>query len=384
VTGGIPLALYVHLPWCAKKCPYCDFNSFSAGSEPPRARYIAALCADLDLALDLATDRPLTTIFIGGGTPSLFTPAEIASILDAVSARFAIAAGAEITMEANPGTVECGSLAGYHGAGVNRLSIGAQSFDDSLLAVLGRLHRAAAIDDTFREAREAGFDNINLDLMYALPGQDVDAACADVDRAIVLGPEHISWYQLTLEPNTVFYARPPAGLPSDALMADIEDVGAARLEDAGYARYEVSAWARDGRRCAHNLNYWHFGDYLAVGAGAHGKLTREGVVSRYTRPANPGAYMDALEGAGGTPELSAVETDDRVFEFMLNALRLEEGFSLEEFEARARVARSAVLPELDRLAGLGLVDLGATIKPTPLGRAHLNTLMAGFLAAERP
>ena len=265
-----PLSLYVHLPWCVKKCPYCDFNSYATAKAPPRQRYLRALVADLARESERAASRPLISVFLGGGTPSLFEPADI-----------------EITLEANPGTVECGDPAGYRNAGINRLSLGAQSFDDAALTRLGRVHRAADIGLAFAAARDAGFDNINLDLMYALPGQASAAALADIEAAAGLGPEHLSWYQLTLEPNTVFHARPPAGLPDADAAAGIQLLGQALLGDLGFEQYEVSAYARGGRRSVHNLNYWLYGDYLAVGAGAHGKLTVGGDVMRYARPANP-------------------------------------------------------------------------------------------------
>ncbi len=268
-----PLSLYVHLPWCVRKCPYCDFNSHSAGTAAPTGRYLDALISDLERERDRAAGRSIETIFLGGGTPSLFAPDEIERLLSAVHEGFALVDDVEITMEANPGTVESGAPAGYRAAGVNRLSIGAQSFDDAALQRLGRIHSGADILRTVEEVRAAGFDNFNLDLMHGLPGQSVAGAEADLRAAIDLGPPHISWYQLTLEPNTVFHARPPADLPDEELAIDIQEAGAALLTEAGYEQYEVSAWARDGRRCRHNLNYCQFGDYLSVGAGAHGKLT---------------------------------------------------------------------------------------------------------------
>ena len=380
--AAIPLALYIHLPWCAKKCPYCDVNSFTAAKPPPRGRYIDALRRDLDLSREYAAGRPLASVFLGGGTPSLFSPPEIARILEAVRERFELAAGAEITMEANPGTVECGNPAGYRDAGINRLSLGAQSFSDAALAALGRIHTSAAIRASFADARDAGFDNINLDLMYALPGQGVREALADIDAAVAPEPEHISWYHLTLEPNTVFHARPPEGLPDEGLAADIQDAGNAWLAEAGFSQYEVSAWARGGRRSVHNLNYWTFGDYLAAGAGAHGKVTMASGVFRYSRPANPEGYMAALEAPSPAQELVAVSAPDLAFEFMLNALRLKEGFSLDGFTARTGLDVENVAGPLAALEARGLLrrlDAGTRIVPSERGFAHLNELQAAFL-----
>jgi len=385
--ADVPLSLYLHLPWCARKCPYCDFNSFTAHTTPPRARYVDAVIRDLEQVSHEAEGRELLSVFIGGGTPSLFSPAEIGTLIAAVRARFELPAGAEITMEANPGTVDCGSPAGYLEAGVNRLSVGAQSFSAAALSVLGRIHTPEAIADTFRAARDAGFDNINLDVMYGLPGQDVDAALDDLRQAAGLGPEHLSWYHLTLEPNTVFHRRPPEGLPDESLAADIQEAGQAALEGFGFSQYEVSAWAAaPERECRHNLNYWRFGDYLAVGAGAHGKLTRPEGVFRYVRPANPEAYMRFAEtlvadSPGSAAELTACSADDLVFEFMLNSLRLTEGFTLGGFEDRTGLDSSVLVRKLERLRGRGLMErrTGGHFVPTALGRSFLNDVMAEFL-----
>ncbi len=381
--AGIPLGLYVHLPWCARKCPYCDFNSYTASTEPPRRRYIDALVRDLELNGRLAGEREIATVFIGGGTPSLFSPAEIGRIIEAIRERFRLAAGIEISMEANPGTVDCGDPAGYREAGINRLSIGAQSFSDAALRALGRIHASDAIGKSFDAARSAGFDNINLDLMYGLPGQDVAAALTDIDAAVALGPEHISWYHLTLEPNTVFYARPPAGLPGESLAADIQEAGAAALTAAGYAQYEVSAWAQAGRRCQHNLNYWRFGDYLAAGAGAHGKLTQPDGVYRFARPANPQAYMAALESGTADPGLARVEQRDIVFEYMLNAFRLRAGFDLAQFENTTGLSRREVEPALRELEARRLLSFaGASrLRPTEQGFRFVDDLVGYFLPA---
>ncbi len=380
--ADIPLALYVHLPWCAKKCPYCDFNSFTAGGEPPRTRYVDALLRDLDLNQPLAAGRRLGSVFLGGGTPSLFEPADIARIVTGIRERFELSVDAEITMEANPGTVDCGDPAGYRQAGINRLSVGAQSFSDAALRGLGRIHTADAIETSFLAAREAGFDNINLDIMFCLPGQDVDAALADIDAALSLSPEHISWYHLTLEPNTVFHARPPAGLPGDELAADIQTAGARRLGEAGFRQYEVSAWAKPGKECLHNRNYWSFGDYLAAGAGAHGKTTTVTGIRRFARPANPEAYMQSLE-RGDPLDTRALSPEDTVFEFMLNGLRLKEGFRLADFERLTGQDRAVVTATLDRLEEGGLLEAGDEdrIAPSARGFDFLNELLAAFLPA---
>lgn len=379
---AIPLSLYVHLPWCVKKCPYCDFNSYTAGASAPRRRYVDALQRDLAAIRPLAADRQLVSVFLGGGTPSLFAPEEIAAILDAVREGFELEADAEITLEANPGTLECGGLAGYRAAGVNRLSIGAQSFAAEMLAAIGRLHGPDAIAESVAEARRAGFDNINLDLMYALPGQDVAMALDDIRSAADLGPEHISWYHLTLEPNTVFHARPPAGLPDADAAAAIQDAGEHELTRLGYSRYEVSAWSRaPAHRSRHNLNYWTFGDYLAAGAGAHGKLTLADGIGRYARVANPEAYMRAMEHGDAAVRLDPVPAAELGFEYMLNALRLPGGVRLADFSARTGLDSGRILPALERLAERKLLrrEAGETYRPSAAGWSRLNDLMAEFL-----
>lgn len=383
---AIPLSLYLHLPWCMKKCPYCDFNSYTAGASLPGQRYVEALRRDLAAIRPLAGDRELVSVFLGGGTPSLFAPQEIAAILDAVSEGFELGADAEITLEANPGTLECGSLAGYRTAGVNRLSIGAQSFSLEMLRALGRLHGPEASAASVEEARRAGFDNVNLDLMYALPGQDVAMALDDIRAAADLGPEHISWYHLTLEPNTVFHARPPAGLPDADAAAAIQDAGEAELGRLGFTRYEVSAWSRTAaHRSLHNLNYWTFGDYLAAGAGAHGKLTHADGIGRYARVANPEAYMRTMERGDTAVRLEPVPVEELGFEYMLNALRLPDGVRLADFAARTGLDPAQVLPTLERLAERQLLcrEVGGIYRPSAAGWARLNDLMAEFLPLPR-
>lgn len=377
-----PLALYVHLPWCVRKCPYCDFNSHSAPNGAPRERYVAALLSDLDGEAERADTRPLVSVFLGGGTPSLFAPAEIAQIIAGIRQRFVVADDAEITMEANPGTVECGDPAGYRDAGVNRLSIGAQSFNAEMLQQLGRIHSVDDISRAVTAAQSAGFENLNLDIMYGLPGQDVSMAMADLRAAFALRPAHISWYQLTLEPNTVFHARPPAGLPDNDAGFAIQSAGQALLAASGYEQYEISAYARDERnRSRHNLNYWSFGDYLAVGAGAHGKFSDEAGVQRYTKPANPLNYMQAQEQAAGRGVEKTLSDGELVFEFMLNALRLHDGFAADLFSERTGLAVEALSGGLARAQQKGLIEEVSSgfWRATELGQRFLNDLQAEFL-----
>jgi putative oxygen-independent coproporphyrinogen III oxidase len=380
-----PLSLYIHLPWCVRKCPYCDFNSHTAGQAAPRARYLEALLSDLRHEAARAAGRPLQSVFLGGGTPSLFPPDEIARLLAGVTAEFQMDGQVEITMEANPGTVECGDPAGYRDAGVNRLSIGAQSFSADALQTLGRIH---AVDDIVRaaeEARQAGFKNFNLDLMYGLPGQDIAAAMYDIEQAVALGPAHISWYQLTLEPNTVFHARPPSGMPDNDFSAELQMQGQALLDERGYRQYEVSAYARDKMACRHNLNYWSFGYYLAVGAGAHGKISDSERILRYSKVANPGQYMDAIEGRASdvtaTAQEKALEQGELIFEFMLNAARLTSGFDEQMFAARTGLAPEDLRKQMQGPAQQGLIEetTPGYWRPTALGQQFLNDLQAVFL-----
>ena len=376
-----PLSLYVHLPWCVRKCPYCDFNSYRGGDNASRRRYLDALIRDLESEAGRAAGRPLGSIFLGGGTPSLFRGDEIARLLETTRSQFAWTDDAEITMELNPGGVERDDIGRYRDAGVNRLSIGAQSFDPAKLELLGRVHRVADIGLAMQEATGAGFVDINIDLMYALPGQDVAGALADIDRAASLRPTHLSWYQLTLEPNTAFFARPPQNLPDEDLSFAIQRAGEARLAELGFERYEVSAWARDGRRCRHNLNYWSFGDYLAVGAGAHGKLTTPSGVFRYRKTANPLKYMQQIERGEHQGGKEIVGDTDLLFEFMLNALRLVDGFHEQLFVDRTRLPLPVLRERLAPLATRGLIAGGADGRwmPTPKGQQFLNDLQAHFL-----
>lgn len=379
-----PLSLYLHLPWCVRKCPYCDFNSHTAGDAAPRARYIAALLADLEQEALRAGERAITSVFLGGGTPSLFSANEIAQLVDGIRARFTLTGDVEITMEANPGTVECGDPAGYRQAGINRLSIGAQSFHPDALQKLGRIHSVDDISRAVTEAQAAGFDSVNIDIMYGLPGQEIAAALDDLQAASELHPAHLSWYQLTLEPNTVFYARPPAGLPDNDLSYEIQAAGQAYLAELGFGQYETSAYARDElRRCRHNLNYWSFGDYLAVGAGAHGKISDAGGVRRYQKPANPLKYMQSMEQHSADADGPPLTDAELVFEFMLNALRLSEGFETGLFEQRTGLAADLLRPRLDDCRKKGLLEepRSGFWRATELGQRFLNDLQAEFLPA---
>jgi putative oxygen-independent coproporphyrinogen III oxidase len=376
------LALYVHLPWCVRKCPYCDFNSHQLKSARPDRAYLDALIRDFEAELPLIASRRIDTVFFGGGTPSLFSPDDFAWLLHTIRQRIEFAADAEITLEANPGTVERGRFAGYRDAGINRVSLGAQTFSATALERLGRIHTS---DDTHRaveELRSAGIVNFNLDLMYALPEQTLDAAIFDVRTACALGPAHISYYQLTLEPGTVFHARPPP-LPDDEAAWRIQCECQALLSAAGYRQYEVSAYARDGFQCRHNLNYWLFGDYLGVGAGAHGKLSLAlpDRILRTAKPKQPRDFQQRVaESSIGIGERNFIAVADLPFEFMLNALRLNEGFSIQCFESRTGLETEVFRAAMQDSAARGLIarsDVGW--KPTDLGRRFLNDLQSRFL-----
>ena len=377
-----PLSLYIHIPWCVRKCPYCDFNSHAQQGGLPVADYVRALLADLDQDLPLVWGRTVHSVFFGGGTPSLFPPEAIAEILSGASARLRFAPAAEITLECNPGTAEHGRFEGYRAAGVNRLSFGVQSFDDGCLQRLGRIHDSAEAEAAVKLAQDAGFDNLNLDLMYALPGQDLGMALHDVERAIALQPAHLSHYQLTLEPNTVFAARPPTGIPEEDAAWDIQERCLEARAAAGYAQYEVSAYAREGRQCAHNLNSWRFGDYLGIGAGAHGKLSAgaTGEILRRWKLKNPRDYLAHAATPARIGGDEAIDLPRRPFDYMLNALRLVEGFSLRDFEARTGLDRSVIAARLEQAAGNGWLDVGADrVTPTELGRRFTNDVVSLFL-----
>jgi putative oxygen-independent coproporphyrinogen III oxidase len=372
-----PLALYVHLPWCVRKCPYCDFNSHERKGELPFAEYVQALLRDLEALLPSVWGRRVSSIFVGGGTPSLFPAAQIDALLAGVRARLSVEPGAEVTLEANPGTAEAGRFAGYRDAGVNRISLGVQSFDEAMLKVLGRVHGA----DEARRAIElalATLGNVNIDLMYGLPGQTPAMARADLAEGLRFGTPHVSAYQLTLEPNTVFHAHPPA-LPGHDECADMQAMAEETLAAAGYEHYEVSAFARPGQRCRHNLNYWEFGDYLGIGAGAHGKLSFADRVTRHEQPRQPREYL-----AGAPRKDRALEARELPFEFMLNALRLVEGFAPELFEARTGLPLRTIEPLLARAEENGWLARGsARIVPTRQGAQFLDDLVALFLPAQK-
>lgn len=377
-----PLALYIHIPWCVRKCPYCDFNSHQRQGQLPIREYVDALIRDLEQDLPLVWGRTVHSVFFGGGTPSLFPPEAIGDILSAASSRLRFAPNAEITLECNPGTAEHGRFEGYRAAGINRVSFGVQSFDDACLQRLGRIHDSGEAEAAVKLAQDAGLDNLNLDLMYALPGQTLAMALHDVERAIALAPMHISHYHLTLEPNTVFAAKPPPGIPDEDSAYDMQDACIARLADAGYAQYEVSAYARADRQCAHNLNYWRYGDFLGIGAGAHGKLSlgAEQRILRRWKPKNPRDYLQhagTAQGIGGDQHLA---DDERPFDYMLNALRLVEGFALRDFEARTGLPRAAIAAQLDKALTQGWIEQhGERIVPTELGRRFTNDVIGLFL-----
>ena len=376
-----PLALYVHLPWCVRKCPYCDFNSYEQRGALPEREYVHALLRDLDTEVPEVAARPIHSVFIGGGTPSLFSGEALRLLLTGLRDRLPLAPGAEITLEANPGAVEAAKFDEFRAAGVNRLSIGVQSFRDPQLAALGRIHGAAEAERAVGWARAAGFDNINLDLMYALPGDDTRGALEDLQRAIALGPEHLSWYQLTLEPNTAFFRLPPASLPGEETVAEIERRGRALLAREGYDRYEISAYARTGRRSRHNCNYWEFGDYLGIGAGAHGKLTLPALnaIRRRAKVRNPRRFT-AEAGTGGAA------TDDYVtaprqaaLEFLMNALRLVAGVDADTFEARAGQPVIWIGEAVSAARQRGwLVADPARLQATSAGLDRLNAVLALF------
>ena len=380
-----PLSLYVHLPWCLKKCPYCDFNSHEAHGAPPEARYIDALMADLEQALPLVWGRRVHSIFIGGGTPSLFAPESIDRLISGVRARLPLEPGLEITLEANPGTFERERFRAFRGAGVTRLSIGVQSFDDDMLSRIGRVHDAAQARAAVDEAR-ASFDTFNIDLMYALPGQGLPQLAQELDTALACAPPHLSIYHLTVEPNTVFANRPPV-LPDDDLASDMLDLITERTAAAGLQRYEVSAFAAPGHRCAHNLNYWEFGDYLGIGAGAHGKLSFPHRVLRQVRWREPQLYMQhALAGRAVSNE-HEVKRRDLPFEFMLNTLRLRDGFELARFTERTGLPLSAVHAALTTAQQRGLLEhdeAAGRVRPTARGFDFLSDLQSLFLPSPVP
>lgn len=379
-----PVSLYLHFPWCVRKCPYCDFNSHGlprrAQDRLPEDAYIDALLSDLDYELRSHPEhRPIYSVFMGGGTPSLFSGHAIGRLLEAIAKRLQLPATTEITLEANPGAVDAQHFRGYRAAGVNRLSLGVQSFDEVQLRRLGRIHGSDDAIRAFSIARASGFDNINLDLMFSLPGQSIEEALSDLRTGLSLEPEHLSWYQLTVEPKTAFAARPPV-LPDSDVASEIQEAGQQILFSSGYRQYEVSAYARKGRECLHNLNYWQFGDYLGIGAGAHGKRRLGTGIWRRERQGSPWLFMRAAGTAAAIKESRLVPSCDLPFEYAMNALRLTQSFTLTDYERATGQSRQALSRGIGRGVGRGLLEnRGDCIKPTALGRAHLNTLLEEFL-----
>lgn len=376
-----PLSLYLHLPWCVSKCPYCDFNSHTAGDAAPRERYLKAVETDLKWEAERVAGRPLVSVFIGGGTPSFFSGQEIGQFINVVAAEFSLQPDIEITMEANPGTVEHGDLGDYALAGVNRLSLGAQSFNAESLLRLGRIHGPNEIYSAYEAAVTAGFNSINLDLMFALPGQNLEMAVNDVEQATALGPAHISYYQLTLEPNTVFYSKPPPDIPDEEQVFTIQERCQKLLAEHGYEQYEISAFAKAGFRCRHNLNYWTFGDYVAAGAGAHGKVTKEGKIRRYEKPKHPLSYIEQAELGHIDSRESEVRVPDIAFEFMLNSLRLPQGFTAADFCDRTGLSSDTIEGRLADAEQKGMIEAteGPGWRPTAVGLRFQNDLTAIFL-----
>ena len=377
---AIPFSLYVHTPWCVKKCPYCDFNSHAVTEQGiPQQEYIDALVRDLEFHLPEVWGRRLSSVFIGGGTPSLFAPEAIAELITAIRTRLPCVAGMEVTLEANPGTVEADSFEGFRQAGVNRLSVGVQSFDDQCLGKLGRIHSADEAVAAVSRALDAGFASVNLDLMFGLPGQSMSAALADLEQALALAPGHLSLYQLTIEPNTPFMHRPPEKLPADDVLAEMQDVLAGRLESAGLERYEVSAYASGSLQCRHNRNYWEFGDYLGIGAGAHSKLSNAETIYRFSKPRSPGQYLAEAGQLSAVRGHRRLEEADLRFEFMLNALRLRDGFSIGLFEGHTRLSYSAISESVGEAVERGLlVEHDGRIQATETGYRFLSDTLLLF------
>ena len=378
--SDIPLSLYIHIPWCVRKCPYCDFNSHlnpdDANSE---THYVQALIQDLDFELDTIKDRTIETIFFGGGTPSLFSGQSIATLMRAIRERVCLADSVEVTLEANPGASEAERFQAYREAGVNRLSIGVQSLSNEMLERLGRIHNQQEAIDAADLAKAAGFKQINLDMMFALPEQSLQQAIDDLQGLVALQPSHISWYQLTLEPNTVYYQKPPK-LPHDDLTAEMQQAGQSLLSESGFSQYEVSAYSQTP--CRHNLNYWQFGDYVAIGAGAHGKITdsEQDRIYRYAKLRAPNHYMSEVGKNSVYTEQRVLSEQDIVFEFMLNALRLKDGIRLDTFTRRTGKTLASIEPLLSKACELGLLNVDSfSLKPTHKGWCYLNDLMEIFL-----
>jgi len=381
-----PLSLYVHLPWCARKCPYCDFNSHEQGVELPEQKYVDALIADLEHDLPRIWGRSVSTIFIGGGTPSLFSPEALDSLLVALRTRLKFSPTAEITLEANPGSSEYAKFKEFRALGINRLSIGVQSFNEDRLQALGRIHGRREAIAAAEAAHAAGFDNFNLDLMYGLPDQTLDQALTDLNTAFALEPTHVSHYQLTLEPNTWFHRHPPQ-LPDDDLIGDMQAQSQEQIKEHGYEHYEVSAYAKPGRACRHNVNYWEFGDYLGIGAGAHSKITdaSQQCITRFWKQKQPKAYQDSTGSPACIGEETTLNPSDAAFEFMLNALRLNSGFATRLFTEHTGLPLSLVEQPLKQAEQHGLIEWDVQgVRPTERGQRYLNDLTELFLPPSTP
>ena len=387
--NSLPLSLYIHLPWCVRKCPYCDFNSHEIKDGYfPEKEYVDAVIRDLKFSAGQFRERDIISIFLGGGTPSMMSANSIGLILETVDAISALSADTEITLEANPGTVDSGRFTGYRSLGVNRLSIGAQSFDGDKLAAIGRIHNGSDAVSAVETAVGAGFSDINIDLMYGLPGQTTEDALSDLTRAVSLEPTHVSWYQLTIEPNTVFYSRPPS-LPDDDQTWQMQTCGQDYLAQHQYHQYEVSAYCREGHECRHNLNYWQFGDYIGIGAGAHGKITsRNGArdpavqksVMRQSRVRMPSSYIRHAGSDSSMAECKTLTQADCILEFMLNALRLKDGVPLDYFSERTGVSSVAIREQVEAARNDGLLeDERGLLKATEKGSRYLNDLLQYFM-----
>lgn len=373
-----PLSLYIHVPWCVRKCPYCDFNSHQAQGELPEQEYVQALLADLDQDLKWVQERPLHSIFIGGGTPSLLSATAYKTLFDGLQQRLTFSSDIEITLEANPGTFEAEKFAAYRKLGINRLSIGIQSFNETHLTRLGRIHDGKQAQKAIAMAKKAGFDNFNVDLMYGLPDQTTEQALDDLRTALSFKPPHLSWYQLTIEPNTEFYKYPPV-VPEDDALWDIQEAGLALLAEHGYQHYEISAHAQPGRQARHNINYWQFGDYLGIGAGAHGKLTLPDaqVIFRTQKTRMPRDYLNPDKDFMSARQ--TIDPDDVGLECLMNGLRLHDGIPVETFEVSTGLSLENVSQPLQRAQSLGLLKIDRNIRPTEKGRQYLNELLALFL-----
>lgn len=379
-----PLSLYVHLPWCVKKCPYCDFNSHALDGVVPAAAYVDALLLDLENDLPLVWGRPVHSVFFGGGTPSLFSAREIDRFLAGVRSRISLAPAAEITLEANPGTIEHDSFSAYRDAGINRVSLGVQSFDDAALKRIGRIHGRAEVETAIESIHQAGLYNFNLDLMFGLPQQTPQQAVEDLLQALAHNPVHLSHYQLTLEPNTAFHARPPQ-LPGEDECWEMQEACSGLLRQQGFEQYEISAWTRPGKHCAHNLNYWRYGDYIGIGAGAHGKITLPGeqCIRRFSKQRHPKTYLQAIQHGNWRAEASEVQERDRAFEFFLNQLRLRDGVRLGDFAPRTGLDLESVKTPIAEAQKRGLLQQqGLTLLPTELGWRFVNETQALFLPGD--